>query len=508
MSIFPSFIRRAKSRYNPLESQNPFSKLSSAIMLVILASATLILTSTNLSLLHAAPTRSKKVAIIPVHGVIDLGLTYFISRSIESAERDGADAIILELDTLGGRVDAALDIRDALEQSRLPVTAYVSRRAISAGALICLATKEIAMAPGSTIGAATPVRGEGAPVSEKEISYVRGEFRATAEHNGHSPLLAEAMVDPDIELMGISTNGGIRIVTPEEAEKLEKEGIEVEVVSPKGKLLTLTAREAERLGLASVAPESLDEFVSSLGYDQENIVRADITWSERLVRFLTHPLVSALLLTLGVLGIFFELQMPGWGVSGTLGAALLLLFFCGHYLAGLAGIFDIVLFLIGLTLIAAELFIVPGFGITGISGIVCVLISLYLALVKRPIPQTWWDYQRLNIALPTLVFSLLAVLIGSVIIWRLFPNSPMKKLLVLSANESVRDGYVASGSLDALVGQVGRSLTSLRPTGKALIRDEPIEVQSEGDFIEKDRPVRVVRVTGNKVFVAEEDKGA
>ncbi len=508
MTIFPRLSRQILDRGATPSDNSRFPRFPPNAFLALFVTATLVLAGMYPALTHAASDRSEKVAVIPVHGVIDLGLTYFISRSIENAERMGADAIILDLDTLGGRVDAALDIRDAIERSKTPVTAYVSRRAISAGALICLATKEIAMAPGSTIGAATPVRGESAPVSEKEISYLRGEFRATAEHNGHSPLLAEAMVDPDVEVMGVPTDGRLRLVTAEEAEGLEKKGIGVEVVSPKGKLLTLTAGEAERLGLASPAPETVDELVRSLGYDPENIMRADITWSERLVRFLTHPLVSALLLTLGVLGIFFELQMPGWGVSGTVGAALLLLFFCGHYLAGLAGIFDIIMFLIGLTLIAAELFIIPGFGITGISGIVCVIVSLYLALVKRPIPQTWWDYQRLNIALPTLVFSLLAVAVGSVIIWKLFPNSPMKRLLVLSTSESVREGYVASGSLEALVGQVGRSLTNLRPSGKALIRGEPIEVQTEGDFIERDRPVRVVRVAGNKVFVAEEGKEA
>ncbi len=458
----------------------------------------------------AADAGQNSTLVIPIHDVIDRGLAFFVKRSLEGAERDGADSIIVELNTLGGRVDAALEIRDALEASKIPITAYVNKRAISAGALICLATKSIAMAPGSTIGAATPISigpvGEAHQLSEKEVSYVRGEFRATAERNGHSPVLAEAMVDPDTEALVVLGGNAPRVVSASEADKLRKqdEGIDLEVVSPKGKLLTMTAAEAVKVGLAGSMPASSDNLVRSLGRNPSNVRVAKISWSENFVRFLTHPIVSGLLLTLGVLGIFFELQMPGWGLSGTLGALFLLLFFGGHYLAGLASFADVLLFAIGLALLALELFVVPGFGITGISGFLFILAGIYLALVKRPIPEFSWDYQLLNNALGTFIFFAVAVTIGVVVIWKLFPESRLKRLMVLSTSEDARLGYTASENLEALVGRPGRSLTHLRPAGRAVVAGEPIEVQTEGDFIEKDRPLRIVKVVGNKVFVAEE----
>jgi membrane-bound serine protease (ClpP class) len=465
---------------------------------------------------EAAPPAVEKVFVIEVHETIDLGLSFFINRSLDSAEANGAEAIILEVNTFGGRVDAAVDIRDALDRCDIPTTAYVNMRAISAGALICLAADDIAMAPGSTIGAATPIgiggMGGKQELGEKEISYVRGEFRATAERNGHSPLLAEAMVDPDTEAWVILGDKTPKIVSKEEAKTAEtgEKKAEIKEVSAKGKLLTMTASEALEVGLAGSTPASLDELISSLGLDNAAVVVSTISWSEYIVRFLTHPIVSGLLLSLGVLGIFFELQMPGWGISGSIGVSLLLLFFGGHYLAGLASALDLLLFAIGIALLAAEVFVVPGFGITGISGILCILVGIYLALVKKPIPQFSWDYEILNAAMLVLIVFVVAVLAGIMVIWKVSPESRFKKLMVLSESLQVEDGYSSSDNLSSLVGQKGKSLTHLRPAGRALINGEPFEVQSEGDYIEKDRSLTVIRVAGNKLFVAEsgEEEGA
>jgi membrane-bound serine protease (ClpP class) len=459
------------------------------------------------------PVAGQKVFVIEVHETIDLGLAFFIKRSLESAENKKADAIILEINTFGGRVDAAVDIRDALDRCNIPTTAYVNMRAISAGALICLAADEITMAPGSTIGAATPIGiggvGEKMELGEKEKSYVRGEFRATAERNGHSPLLAEAMVDPDTEVWIVLDGGTPKVVSAEEAKvaKKSKKKTEIKVASAKGKLLTMTASEAVEAGLAGSTPESRDELISSLDLDDAAVVVSQISWSEYIVRFLTNPIVSGLLLSLGVLGIFFELQMPGWGISGSIGVTFLLLFFGGHYLAGLASMTDLLLFTIGIALIAAEIFVVPGFGVTGISGLLCILVGIYLALVRKPIPQFSWDYEILNTAMLVFAVFIVAALAGIVIIWKMSPESRFKKLMVLSESLRAEDGYAASTNLDRLVGQAGKSITHLRPAGRALINGEPFEVQSEGDFIEIDRSLTVIRVAGNKVFVAESEKG-
>jgi len=431
-----------------------------------------------------------------------------VKRSLDEAKDKGFEAVILEVDTLGGRVDAALDIRDALEDSALPVVSYVNKRAISAGALICLATGRITMAPGSTIGAATPVSidplGGSGELSEKEVSYVRGEFRATAERNGHSPLLAEAMVDADTEVYAV-LDGDVTILSSGEVEEFRSrhEGIKIEEISPTSKLLTMTAAEAERLGFADSTPESVEALMEQMGLDPAQKVVSTSTWSEKLVRFLTHPVVSGLLLTLGVLGIFFELQMPGWGVSGTLGAVLLLLFFGGHYLAGLADVLDMLLFVVGLGLLALELFVIPGFGAAGISGILCIFLSVYLALVRNPIPQFSWDFQRLNSALIVFVFLMVGVIGGTVILWKMFPHSRLKRLIVLTASEEPTLGFTTGENLEAMIGENGISLTHLRPAGKALIAGQPFEVQTLGEYVEKDRHVQVVKVMGNKIFVAE-----
>jgi membrane-bound serine protease (ClpP class) len=452
------------------------------------------------------------VYVIPIQETIDLGLAFFVKRSLQAAERAGAAAVVLDVNTFGGRVDAAVEIRDALDECEIPTTAYINKRAISAGALICLATDKIAMAPGSTIGAATPVGisgpGQKMELGEKEKSYVRGEFRATAERNGHSPLLAAAMVDPDIEALLIFSDRLPRVVSRVESEEIqinEKEA-KTKVVSEKGKLLTLTTSEAVEAGLAGPEADSLDSLIASLGYAPANKFVTKISWSEYIVRFLTHPVLSGLLLTFGVLGIFFELKMPGWGVSGSIGVVCLLLFFGGHYLAGLASALDLLLFAIGLILLALEIFVVPGFGLPGIAGLSCIFAGIYLAMVKRPVPEFSWDYQTLNTAMLTILCMAVAVAIGIVIIWKMAPESRLKQLMVLSASEQADLGYTASENLEALVGQSGKSLTHLRPAGKALIGDEPIKVQSQGEFIEKNSAVTVVRVAGNKVFVAETDE--
>jgi membrane-bound serine protease (ClpP class) len=268
----------------------------------------------------------------------------------------------------------------------------------------------------------------------------------------------------------------------------------------------MTAGEGVKMGLAGSSPASLDDFIITLGLDPDNKSFSKVSWSENIVRFLTHPIVSGLLLTFGVLGIFFELQMPGWGISGMFGASCLILFFGGHYLAGLASSVDVLLFVLGVGLIALELLVIPGFGVAGIAGMACVMVGIYLALVDRPIPKFSWDYQILNSALFTFIFMICTTSLGIFVIWKLSPESRIKELMVLSASEDAKRGFTASESLEAMIGQYGRSLTHLRPTGRARFAGDPIEVQTEGGFIEKDRPLKVIRVVGNKVFVVEEEK--
>ncbi|MCK6499585.1 MAG: hypothetical protein L6Q38_08920, partial [Nitrospira sp.] len=232
---------------------------------------------------------------------------------LTEATQAHAAAVVLDIDTFGGRVDAAVLIRDALLRAKVKTVAFVNRRAISAGALICLAAETIVMAGGGTIGAATPVQiglpgGPAQPVEEKTVSYMRKEFRATAESRKRPPLLAEAMVDADVEIPG---------------------------VIEKGKLLTLTTDEALQHKLADVRAETLDALLTALNLPDVEVRRMSETWAESLVRVLTHPIVSSLLMALGVLGLIVEIQTPGFGVPGGFGVVCLALFLWGHWLVQL-----------------------------------------------------------------------------------------------------------------------------------------------------------------------------
>ena len=254
------------------------------------------------------------VYVAPIEG-IDLGIAPFVQRVLNEATEEGAAAVILEINTFGGRVDGAVLIRDALLNAKVRTVAFINKRAISAGALISLAAEKIVMADGGTIGAATPVQmgqpgAPAQPVEEKTVSYVRKEFRATAESRKRPPLIAEAMVDADVEIAGLIK---------------------------KGKLLTLTTEEALKHKVADFRADTIESVLEQLGVAGADVRRVSPNWAENLVRFLTHPVVSSLLITIGMLGIILELRTPGFGLPGGLGVTSLALFFWGHWLVQLVG---------------------------------------------------------------------------------------------------------------------------------------------------------------------------
>jgi membrane-bound serine protease (ClpP class) len=257
----------------------------------------------------SAPRQGGAIYRVPVHGVIELGLAPFVERNIREAEAHGARALILDIETPGGRIDAAERIVDALKDADVPVYAFVDRRAFSAGALIALATDRIYIRPGGVIGAATPVIGDGEKASEKIVSAMRSEMRALAEDHGLDPRVAEAMVDEDVEIDGV-----------------------VEA----GKLLTLTSEEAVRIGYASPV-EDWDALMRELDLAGAPVHVTSVNWAEGLVRFLTHPAVAPMLLSLGFLGLIIEIKTPAFGIAGTTGILALGAFFGSHWLVGQEG---------------------------------------------------------------------------------------------------------------------------------------------------------------------------
>ena len=407
---------------------------------------------------------------VPVQGVIELGLAPFIERSLEEAAQAGASAVILDVDTPGGRVDAAERITNALGDSRVPVFALVNRHAYSAGAMIALATDRIYMRPGSVIGAATPVNASGERAPEKIVSAMRSAMRALAETHGLDPAVAEAMVDEEIGIPG--------------------------VIEP-GQLLTLTTEEAVGLGYA-VEVEDWSAMVLSLGIAQSEVVDQNVNWAELVVRFFSHPLVSPFLLSLGFLGLLVEVRTPGIGLAGLVGVLSLGLFFGSHLIIGLAGLEGVLVFLLGTVLLLVEVFIVPGFGIFGALGAVAMLGGAYLSLLGG-LP-TVDDFTRAG---SVLTGSLVIVLLGSwVLIKRLPASRRLTNLGIFLGQETSREsGFTSAEPRRDLIGAEGVTLTDLRPAGTGLFGEERVDVVSESEWIEHGSPIRIVSAEGYRRIV-------
>ena len=415
------------------------------------------------------------VYVAPIEGVIDLGLAPFVQRVLDEAADAGAAAVVLEINTFGGRVDGAVQIRDSLLNARVPTVAFINKRAISAGALISLSAQTIVMAGGGSIGAATPVQagqpGAAAqPVEEKTVSYVRTEFRATAEARKRSPRLAEAMVDADVEIAG---------------------------VIEKGKLLTLTTDEALKLKLADFRADTLEDALKQLGLGGAEIRRAAPNWAEHLVRFLTHPILSSLLITVAMLGIILELRTIGFGIAGVLGISSLALFLWGHWLVQLAGWEELLLVVAGVTLLAVEVFVIPGFGIAGILGIVTLLSGLILSLIGAGATQEF-----IFRATGRVVLALLIAIAVAVVILRALPRLPWGRRLVLESGLPPGEGYgLAAGGDKRWLGRTGRAVSSLQLGGTAEIDGVRGDVVSDGELIEPGAPVEVTRLEGGRIIV-------
>jgi membrane-bound serine protease (ClpP class) len=418
-----------------------------------------------------AQARQGTVFRVPVDGVIELGLAPYIERTIREAEATGARAIILDIETPGGRVDAAQRIVRAIRDTDVPVYAFVNVHAFSAGAMIALATDGIYMRTGSVMGAATPVTGEGQTAPEKIVSAMRGEMRALAEARGLDPRVAEAMVDDAIAIEGVIESG---------------------------RLLSLTPAEAVQVGYATEVAD-WDAVVAALGLAEAPVHTPEVNWAERVVRFLTHPMVAPMLLSIGFLGIIIEVKTPSFGLAGLTGATALSAFFGSHFLLGLAGWEELILLAGGITLLAVEMFVLPGFGIAGVAGILAILGALYLSMVN-PAVATSTDYA---FAFGTLSLAIIVVIVAGWALLRHLPRSRglNRSGLMLGDATSRETGYLSSAIRAELVGAVGVALTDLRPAGAGRFGDERIDVVSEANWIGAGTPIRIVRSDGYRHVV-------
>lgn len=421
-----------------------------------------------------------RVAEIPITGTIEMGLAPFVERAIHEAESGEADAILLRVDTFGGRIDAAVKIRDAILASKLPTVAWVSGRAISAGALISLAAQTLVMNEGASIGAAQPVQispgGESSPTGEKTVSYMRGEMRATAEARGRNARVAEAMVDADIAIEGL-----------DEA----------------GKLLTLTGQEALAQGIADRVVTDRGDLLALMGWEERRVVRANPTWSEGLVRLLTHPILAGLLLSIGGLALLLELRSPGLGIPGLIGVICLALYFGSHYLVNLAGNVELLLFLGGLLLLILEIFVIPGFGAAGIAGILMLVAGLLLSRVS---PHG--GMAEIRAALMLLIVSFAVTLALFLALLRFLPQARWMGAIVLEDRQDHAVGFHADRHEgEPLLGKRGHCLSDLRPAGVVEIEGRRLDVISSGDYIARGALVTVIEIKANRIVVELAESG-
>jgi len=481
----------------------------------------------------------KRIVVLPIKTVrgkllegemIDPGIAAFFERAVAQINPDEVAAVVVDLNTFGGRVDSMVRICDALEPESCPVptVAFVNNKAISAGAGIAITCKNIYMTPEASMGASTPViqgKDEIEAADEKVLSFVRAEFRARAGKRDRNTAIAEAMVDPNIEVVEIKVGPDRRFVTREEFESLANEArieadkpkvVMVGVVSPKGRVLTLTAKKAEDYKFIDGIAETLEDVKKELDLVGVAVVEWEPNWSEELARFITHPVIRSILLLVGLACIYTEVKVPGVGLP-TLGAIIAFgLLFFGHHAAGLANIVEILLFLAGIGLILAEIFLIPGFGVTGVSGIALVMVSLVMIFTRRVVPEPgnpnpvlWRD---LGVAISNVgvafVGSILVAMVVFFFLSKFLPKVPVANRLMNVASLSEQTPLEAEGEGLALVGRTGRCLSMLRPAGKAAFDDELYDVVTEGDFIGKNRLVTVVRVDGRRIVVREADKDA
>jgi membrane-bound serine protease (ClpP class) len=478
---------------------------------------------------EAPGVASGTVLVIPIHGEID-GVSAITTRRRVDEVLAGPkpDYVILDLDTWGGELHAAFEIAeqvDRLEAAGVKTVAYVSKKAISAGALISLAARRVAMREGTLLGDCEPIlmTGEGIETGPEKIQTVlRERFESYARRNGYPLALARAMVTKGPAVYRVRSEKGegepaeVRFLDEAEKDALTggfegKHQVEEPPVVRKDQLLTMEAAKAKEYGFAAWVVKDLAQLVSSLETEAGRALTlrtVDVTWWEAFVKLVNSGEVKTVLMMIGVLGILMELKAPGMLIPGAIGVGCLTLAFFGSYLAGLANVIEVALVLVGVGLLAVEIFVLPGFGVAGVAGLLCIGVGLVLSLQSFTLPETQWQFDAFTANLKSLAIAVGCAGVLFAILLRVLPETRLTSRLVLTAEQRPEDGYtVASSSRVALLGKVGVALTTLRPAGRVEIDGEPIDAVAEGELVEKGERVEVIETDENRVVVRRAARG-
>ncbi|MEJ8776562.1 NfeD family protein [Pseudogracilibacillus sp. ICA-222130] len=415
---------------------------------------------------NAEDGSNKLVYMIPIENEVERGLEAFLVRSTNEAIEAGANHIIFEIDTPGGRVDSAGQIGKLLQGLEIPTTAYIVNEALSAGSYIALNSDTIYMKPNATMGASGVITSDGNAADKKAQSAWIAAMESAAESKGRDPQYAVAMADADVDLP--------------------------EYGAPKGEFLTLTPKHALEVGYAEAIVQNEVELLHELDLEQAKIVRTETSLAEEIARFVTSPIVIPILLSIASIGLIVELYTPGFGIAGSMGIIALILFFYGHIIAGIAGMEAVILLIVGIILIILEFFVAGG--ILGFFGVASIIIALLMSGYTL-------SHMMMSVAI-----ALVAAIVVAVILYKwIGTERGIFKKLILRDRTMTEQGYVSQVTRTELLGKEGITLTPLRPSGTVLFEDERLDVVSEGNFIEKDKRVEIIHVEGVKIVVREKN---
>ena len=419
--------------------------------------------------------QEKKVLVMEMKDVIDPRMHRYVDLALKEAVNTNADLVIIEMDTYGGVLTDAKEIVDKLMHHKTPVLVFINSDAASAGALISIACDSIYMSPGASIGAATVVDGQGQKAPDKYQSYMRSIMRSTAEENGRDPKIAEGMVDEDLEIEG---------------------------VKKAGEIITFSTSEALEHGFCEAKVESIEEILERNQVHQYTLHRFELGLTERIISLVLNPFISSILILVIIAGIYFEMQTPGLGFAGLAALVALILYLVPYYLNGLAANWEVIAFFLGLALVAVEIFVLPGFGVAGISGIVLMVGSLFLIMINNDafdfefVPMTSMLYALAATLGGTLGGMILLLVAGSKL-----PETRFFKHVALTDTQNRSAGYVSLQYQESLLGKTGTAETVLRPSGKVMISGKMYDAYTRGEYIEKGQSVEVISEEGSSLKV-------
>ena len=424
-----------------------------------------------------ADNNEKKILLGKIDDNIDPRTNRYSKLLLDEASKDEYDIVVIEMDTYGGAVNDADDIRTRILDFEKPIYVWINKDAASAGALISIACDSIYMSSGASIGAATVVTGDGAQAPDKYQSYMRSIMRSTAEAKGRDPKIAEAMVDEDIS---------------------------VDSISMEGKVITFSTKEAMKFGFCDAELNSVEEILERQGIEKFDIVPFELGSAEGIISFFLNPIVSSILILLILGGLYFELQTPGIGFPIIASITALILYLVPYYLNGVAENWEIILFFVGVILIVIEVFIIPGFGVFGVLGLFTSIGSLILIMLNNDLFDFTFVLSKdlvsssLSVLISVLSFLLL-IIFGGVKI----TDTKAFKRIALEETQDTSKGFISQKYSNDLVGKKGKSFSVLRPSGKIILSDKVYDASTSGEFIEKNKNIIVINNEGSSLKVKE-----